>query len=83
MLCLQAGGNVPGQPARIHGTPKLVDLCGILPHDPNATRSTVLRIRAAYLSLSDVNVTVQCHCPRGSCVGAGVWPGRRTRAVNN
>jgi len=45
----------PDKPARIQVTPpKLVDveLGAILPHDPNATRSTVLRIRAACLDLT-------------------------------
>ena len=45
----------PDKPARtqVH-PPKLVfvELGAILPHDPNATRSTVLRIRAACLDLT-------------------------------
>ncbi len=55
----------PDKPARIQVTPpKLVDveLGAILPHDPNATRSTVLRIRAACLDLTG---TTPGSCWRG------------------
>ncbi len=45
----------PGEPARIQVHPPQpvdVELGAILAHDPNATRSTVLRIRAGCLDLT-------------------------------